>query len=446
MIVNNHTIQLNQEAQIGDIIDLHDIDTIDTSIITKKIDEAKDLEYQKRLNALKKEMTLEKENAIHKALEDAKEKITSLNEQLKSQADSIQSKLKLDYEKQVNDLRQKIETLRLEKANIEQSKQNEIELNISKKVNEFTNRMNQYQQEINQLKQEKQSLIETSKLEKENAVNRKEKELTEKINEKEQAISRLMLEKSSLNIKKMGEELEAWVDQEFQTHALNGFQTCSWEKDNEAIRLQDETRGTKADYLFKVYANQEKKQEDLLTSVACEVKSEDPQSTYKKKNQDHYQKLDKDRQKKDCEYALLISELEWDSTNDAPIRKVQEYEKMYMVRPQYFIVFLSILTALSLKYKDVLLKDNEQRAKFKDAENILKSFDQMKDDILEKSVKYIDNKLQEIIDSANQIQKETKQILEASRIVKERHLQTIINKINQFSIQQVIEKIEALES
>ena len=100
-------------------------------------------------------------------------------------------------------------------------------------------------------------------------------------------------------------------------------------------------RDQPGDYIFKVYASSSHKENELLTSVACEMKNESPNSTNKKKNSDHFLKLDKDRKKKGCEYALLISELEWDQANDVPIRKVVGYEKMYVVRPQYFITFLS---------------------------------------------------------------------------------------------------------
>lgn len=137
------------------------------------------------------------------------------------------------------------------------------------------------------------------------AVQQKEKELNEKIRDLEDKIANLELAKSSLNIKKLGEKLEDWCNNEYQLHALNGFENCSWEKDNIAVRDADDFKGTKADYLFKVYASPSMLEENLLTSVACEMKSEDPNSIHKKKNSDHYKKLDSDRVKKNCEYAYL---------------------------------------------------------------------------------------------------------------------------------------------
>jgi hypothetical protein len=167
-------------------------------------------------------------------------------------------------------------------------------------------------------------------------------------------------------------------------------------------------------------------------------------STNKKKNADHYEKLDKDRIKKNCEYALLISELEWESTNDAPIRKVFGYDKMYMVRPQYFIVFLNIVTALGLKYKDIIKDYNFEKEQFKDSQDILEEFEQMKSENLDRSIEYIRTKVEEIVKSAESIKKEADKITEATRVVLNTHLQTVINKINQFSIKKIAKEIDKL--
>ena len=90
---------------------------------------------------------------------------------------------------------------------------------------------------------------------------------------------------------------------EYENYAQCGFEACSWEKDNLSIKDDGDTKGTKADYIFKVYATKEMRSAELLTSVVCEMKNESPSSTNKKKNADHYAKLDKDRMKKNCEYA-----------------------------------------------------------------------------------------------------------------------------------------------
>jgi len=142
---------------------------------------------------------------------------------------------------------------------------------------------------------------------------------------------------------------------------------------------------------------------------------------------------------------LLISELEWDSPNDAPIRKVQNYKKMYMVRPPYFMVFLNILTAITLRYREIINQYQVEKRKFKDVEDIIHQFDDIKNDLLEKSIKYIQKKMKEIVKSADSIKHEANNILEASRIVMESHMQTVINKIKDFKIHQITKQIDALE-
>ena len=145
----------------------------------------------------------------------------------------------------------------------------------------------------------------------------------------------------------------------FKKALFTGFRAIYIDKDNVSIKEDGETKGTKADYIFKVFCDEEKSME--LASVACEMKSEDPNSTNKRKNSDHYKKLDADRKKKNCEYALLVSELEWNDDNDVPIRKVKDYDKMYVVRPQYFITFLNIIASLANKYQSVLLEKKKEK-------------------------------------------------------------------------------------
>jgi hypothetical protein len=445
IIVNAHTIQLNQDAKKGDIIDLNTIEHIDSSLLSRKIEEELNTRYKQMLNDEKKRWLIQQENILQKAVMDKELTIAQLKEQVKLNETNIRTEIESAYQLTIEKLNNQIQSLELEKQAFLKSKKVEIDLEVSKTENRLNQEMNRYQSMIEQLKLEKQAILDQAQLKLEQAVHTKAEELNKQINEKEKQISKLTLEKSTLNIKQMGEELETWVDQEYQNHALNGFETCEWIKDNLSVKGEGESRGTKADYLFKVYAEHPFVDENLLTSVACEIKSEDPNSTYKKKNSDHYDKLDKDRRKKECEYALLISELEWDSPNDAPIRKVQGYEKMYMVRPQYFIVFLNIVTAIALQYKSLVKGYNVERAKFKDAENIKDDFNHMKEEILDRSLKYIKNKTEEIDKSAEKIQEEAGRIREATRIILESHVQTIIHKIEQFKIHQIIDQINQLE-
>lgn len=404
IIIDSNTLQLNVDAQKGDVIDLLSLNQVDNSSLIKKILDNTDEEYQKRLQEVKEKLKVEKERDIAFQTEKLKEEIT---------------KYKRDLEHQK-------ELLAKEKAN-------EILLAVMKKEKELQANINQLQLSL-QAKENEIIL----------AVNQKEKELQKELNDQKEEISNLRLTKSLLSVKKIGEELENWCNNEYISYSQSGFYTSSWEKDNVSIKEEGEFRGTKADYIFKVYATEAKLENELLTSVVCEMKSEDPNSTNKKKNSDHYAKLDKDRKKKQCEYALLISELEWDQANDVPIRRIEGYEKMYMVRPQYFMTFLSIIMALSLKYKELLLRTIEEAEQFKDSQAIIDEFEKMKKEIFDKPLDKLEKQIKEIANNANIIIKSAEKIITSSEVLTSSVLETIKSKIENFNITKVVNKMKKM--
>ena len=437
-IIDNHTIRLNADAFKGDEIDLLDINNVDLSIIREKIDENKDFEYNRRLDSLKREMSLQKETEINAALVKSNEEIIKLKKELELSENSIRNELESKYNLDIQKLNNQIVLLKKDLANLDNLKKNEMTLALKAKEDEIKDQLYDLKTKINNLEQEKKQDKEILNLNKQLELSKLEDEYQEKLKEQEDIINKLRLDKSSLNVKKMGEELEKWVEQEYHNYSLNGFDTSKFFKDNIIVK------NTKADFIYQVFTTKEMKEEDLLTSVAIEVKSENPETINKKKNSDHYQKLDSDRQKKNCEYALLISELEWDVVNDAPIRRVNEYEKMYLVRPQYFMVFIHILTTLSLKYKDTLKEHNVQLEKFRDSQEIMDQFEEMKSSILDSTVKYINNHIDEIIKSANNIISEGNKILNSANVIKDTHINTLINKIANFKISSLVKKIDSL--
>ena len=461
IIINDHTLKLNQDAYKGDEIDLLEINNVDLSIITNKINEQRDLEYNRRFDSLKREWELTKQNAINEALKNLNEENIKLKRDMELAEEKTRTAIEARYNLEINKLTNEIALLNKDLAKVKEGNSKDIDLALQKKEFEFKDQINllknkitslerdkadelksqdfEYQKKMTNLENDKKELELKFKLEKANALKQLEDSFEEKLKEQDEVINKLRLDKSSLNVKKMGEELEKWVDQEYQNNSLNGFDNCLWVKDNQVIK------GTKADYIYKVFANEQKDEKDLLTSIAIEVKSENPETVNKKKNSDHYAKLHEDRLKKNCEYALLVSELEWDVVNDAPIRKINEYEKMYLVRPQYFMVFIHIVTALSMKYQEILLKHNVEEAKFKESKEILLEFEEIKANILDTTVKYINAHIEEIIKSANTIMAEGKKILDSAIIIKETHINTLINKITNFKINKIIKTIENLD-
>lgn len=428
-IINSHTIKLLSDASAGDEIDLLEISKIDTSIILEKINSETDKEYNKKLNDLKVQMESENKLKIIEALKTLEQEKFKLSTQLESKEKEVKLLLESKYNVEKGKLENQIAILEKEKESFE-----------SKKSFAVIEVKNELERQITFLKHQ----LELLSKEKTEEVMKVKQEYIIQFNEQEKKIANLELTKSLLNIKRVGERLEEWCNQEYQQHAINGFDNCTWEKDNLSVKDDDEAKGTKADYIFKVYSSKIMNESTLLTSVTCEMKSEDPSSINKKKNADHYGKLDKDRKKKNCEYALLISELEWELDNDAPIRKILDYEKMYMVRPQYFIVFLSIITALGKKYQDVINEQYLQKEQFKDSEEILREFEEMKNEILNKSLRYLENHANTIVSNANKIADLTKEILKSGEIILNTYIEQIKSRIENFNLTKINKKIEEI--
>ena len=438
-IINDHTIRLNTDAYKGDEINLLDINNVDLNLIKQKIDDKRDLEYNRRLEQLQREMNLIKDKEIQEALRKSNEEVIKLKQELELSKSSIKTEIESRYNLKIEQLNNQITSLNKDLDNLKNNKANEIDLAVKNKESEVKDKIYELTTKLNNLESEKKQLVENFDLQKQLSLKDQEDVYQERIKELDDQLNKLKNEKASLNVKTLGERLEKWVEQEYHNHALNGYEKSVFHKDNDIVK------GTKADFIYKVYASEEKLDEDLLTSVAIEVKSESPETVNKKKNSDHYQKLDSDRQKKNCEYALLVSELEWDVLNDAPIRRVNEYDKMYLVRPPYFMVFIQILTALSLKYKDVLTEYNLEMAKFEDSNKILEDFEEMKSAILERSLKYINDHVKEIEENASEIIKRGQKILDSTKIILDTHISTVINKIESFNIKKIVKEIEKLE-
>ena len=415
-IVNSNTLRLDVDAKQGDEINLLDIVRVDSSYINKIIDEKKEIELAKRLKEQKEILELEAKNKINQETEKLKKENIELSSKINNLKAEIEANIKLQYLGEINKLKLEILSANTEKTNIINNKQTEIEKEILKKDIEYQDKLNKLKEEYN-----------------------------EKLREQEQKINDLNLQKSSLNVKRLGEELENWCNTEYENYAQCGFNTCTWEKDNISVKEEDEAKGTKADYIFKVYSTELLNEKELLTSVACEMKNESPNSKTKKKNSDHYNKLDKDRKKKNCEYALLISELEWEQQNDLPIKKVKEYEKMYVVRPQYFISFLSIVSSMSLKFKELLLERTKEIEKFKDTFAIKEEFEKFKNDLLDKPLAKLEKELNSIIKEANEIKASSDKIIGFASTLITKTLVEMQNKINNFKIDRLVKKINKLE-
>lgn len=189
------------------------------------------------------------------------------------------------------------------------------------------------------------------------------------IKDRDDAIERLRDMKARLSTKMVGETLEQHCETEFNRIRAMAFPTAYFEKDNDA------RSGSKGDYIFR-----ESNEAGIeIVSIMFEMKNESDETAAKKKNEDFFKELDKDRTEKNCEYAILVSLLEPDSElyNSGIVDVSHRYPKMYIVRPQFFIPIITLLRNAaqnSLKYKTELALVKEQNIDITNFENELVEF------------------------------------------------------------------------
>ncbi|WP_417214287.1 DUF2130 domain-containing protein [Bizionia sp.] len=163
---------------------------------------------------------------------------------------------------------------------------------------------------------------------------------------KDDEITRLKDFKQKLSTKMVGESLEQHCETEFNKLRATAFQNAYFEKDN------DSRGGNKGDFIYKEIDDAGNE----IISIMFEMKNENDETATKKRNEDFFTKLDKDRKEKNCEYAVLVSLLESENEfyNTGIVDVSHRFEKMYVVRPQFFIPIITLLRNAamnSLKYK-----------------------------------------------------------------------------------------------
>ena len=185
---------------------------------------------------------------------------------------------------------------------------------------------------------ETQKALEIKQLEQTNLVEMKAKD--ELIRFKEEEIDRVKDMKLKMSVKDIGEKLEQWCENQFNLVRATAFPHAYFEKDNESVKDEEGGKGTKGDYIFR---DSDANGIEYI-SIMFEMKDK-MEGTKGQNNESHLDKLDKDRKKKKCEYAVLVSMLEPENElfNSGPVDMSHKYEKMYVVRPQEFMLILSLI-------------------------------------------------------------------------------------------------------
>ena len=280
-------------------------------------------------------------------------------EKLKAQLISIEKSNKLELENQLSKKEQEIAGLKAEVKGFD----TKIQLALTEERTKNAEAMHSKESEIMALNAKVKEVREDGLA--------RERELQERHSMEmkfaKEEIERYKDFRSRLSTKMIGESLEEHCSNEFN-RVRPLFPNITFEKDNDA------SEGSKGDFILRAFDNGVE-----YLSIMFEMKNEADTTATKHKNEDFFKKLDSDRTKKNCEYAVLVSLLEADNDlyNGGIVDVSHRYEKMYVVRPQNFIPIITLLmnaAKKSIEYKRELLIARSQSVDMSNFEDQLESF------------------------------------------------------------------------
>lgn len=335
------------------------------------VKQVRDSEFNKEIENREKQYHKDKEATIKIVTNDVEKKF---NEQLvakdleianlknkidnnKINQDNAVKQASMDVEKKLNDT---INTLKLQITNLENElkikdtennlKVEELRMTKDKDIGELTNKIEVNKREFELKKQLLKDGYES------------------KLKSKDEIIAYYKDFKARQSTKMIGESLEQHCNYEFnKLRPL--FPNVYFEKDNDA------RSGSKGDFIFRDYDEDGTE----ITSIMFEMKNEADETATKHKNEDFFKELDKDRNEKNCEYAVLVSMLEMDSDyyNEGIVDVSHRYKKMYVIRPQFFIPIITLIRGVgvnSLQYKKKLITIQNQNIDISHFEDNLNTF------------------------------------------------------------------------
>ena len=300
--------------------------------------QVRDHQFEEELNNRLTLAEKEKDSAVKLAEANIKkilqEEITKKEKELtelKASTDIELTERLASKETELSDLKSKLENAETDKK-----------LAVSVATKEIEKKRDSLSNEIQNKETEKELLKKS--LHEKYSVELKTKDNLIKLKDEEIALRKDM--KLKLSTKMIGETLEQHCEAEFNKLRATGFQNAYFEKDN------DSRTGSKGDFIYRETDDSENE----VISIMFEMKNEGDETATKKRNEDFFKELDKDRNEKQCEYAVLVTLLEAESElyNSGIVDVSHKFKKMYVVRPQFFIPIITLLRNAgmnSLKYK-----------------------------------------------------------------------------------------------
>lgn len=299
---------------------------VDESEYAQILRQVRDEEFKKELEYRAKDLEEKKKTDVQLVRMEQEKK---LGEVITSKASELAEKERI------------IEQLRMQIA----GEKTERELAVSKAVQQKEKELSEKQTEITRLKGEISNTEAQSKLREQSMKTQYE----DRLKLKDEQIEYYKDFKARQSTKMVGESLEQHCLNQFNSIRMTAFPNAYFEKDN------DVRSGSKGDFIFREAGADGTE----FISIMFEMKNEMDETATKHKNEDFFKELDKDRRQKNCEYAVLVSLLEIDNElyNNGIVDVSYKYEKMYVIRPQFFIPMITLLrnAALnSLQYKQEL--------------------------------------------------------------------------------------------
>ena len=357
--VKNAEFDAEVERRLGELNERH---KAEQELATAKTEQ----NYQTQLN--KKQLEL---GALEAEMERLKTEATSRLELIKGEKDAEIAQLKSQLER--------IEAQKQGELNLALSEKDKtiarlnatIEKNAAKLQLAVMEERTKAQQEVQDKEKEITQLRSDAELEKREAKIHEAallKSHEEELRRKQELVDYYKDLKTRMSTKMVGETLEQHCSIEFEQYIRPMMPNAYFEKDNDAAE------GSKGDFIFR-----DSEDGTEYISIMFEMKNEMDTTTTKHKNDDFLKKLDEDRKKKGCEFAVLVSLLEADNDlyNNGIVNKSHMYPKMYVIRPQFFVPFINLLVQTSkksLEYKKQLILAQSKEVDVTNFENQLEDF------------------------------------------------------------------------
>lgn len=290
-------------------------------------------ELQRQKSAMDSEKKMAVELAVTKANSEKDDEIARLKSQLTTQSNELNNlKDKSAAELKIA-LSQKDQEIAQLKGTIETNK-SKSELEVKTALQEKEKLISDLETKL-KLEQSEAQLRE----------NTLKEQYNNQLKTKDEVIAYYKDFKARESTKQIGEDLEQYCLAEFNKNRAIGFQNAYFDKDNEVSKAS----GSKGDFIFRDFSGDGEDRVEFI-SIMFEMKNQADTTATKKKNEDFFKELDKDRNEKKCEYAVLVSMLEEDNDyyNTGIVDVSYKYPKMYVIRPQFFIQLISILRNAAL--------------------------------------------------------------------------------------------------